>query len=251
VPSLEEVIPRHCFELPVEVTSDHVAPELVEVQMFPFQAVAANFVPSLEAAILVHSWLPVGVTSVHVPPESVDLQMFPPPSKLTAASLVPSLEDVMLYQYFVLPTEESSVQVAPESVEVQIFPFQTAAASLVPSLEEVMPYHAFLLPVKVTSLQVTPESVEIQMLPDTSGKLSASSKEAAASLVPSLEDVIWFQCFVIPTEKSSVQIACVSEDTHTESRATSRTFNTLRRGISLVRLKQACGEDPSASVFRL
>ena len=93
--------------------------------MCSYQAVATNFVPSLEAAILVHSKLPTGVTSVQMTPESVELQMLPTPSKLTAASLVPSLEDAMLYQYFVLPTEESSVQVAPESVEVQMFPVQT------------------------------------------------------------------------------------------------------------------------------
>jgi len=54
--------------------------------------------------------------------------MFPPDPKLPyppssmAASLVPSLEDVMPLQDFVLPTDVTSVQVAPESVEVQMFP---------------------------------------------------------------------------------------------------------------------------------
>ena len=47
------------------------------------------------------------------------LQMFP--DKTTAASLVPSLDEVMEIQV-VLPTEVSSVHVAPESVEVQMFP---------------------------------------------------------------------------------------------------------------------------------
>ena len=68
-----------------------------------------------------HSFvLPTEVSSIQVAPESVEVQMFPP--KTVAASLVPSLEDVMSYQSFVLPTEVSSVQVAPESVEVQMFP---------------------------------------------------------------------------------------------------------------------------------
>jgi len=44
------------------------------------------------------------------------------PSWTIAASLLPSLEDVMPFHNFVLPTEVSSVQVAPESVEVQMFP---------------------------------------------------------------------------------------------------------------------------------
>ena len=39
-----------------------------------------------------------------------------------AASLVPSLEDVMPYHLFVLPMDVTSVHVAPESVEVQMFP---------------------------------------------------------------------------------------------------------------------------------
>ena len=78
--------------------------------------------------------------------------MFPP--KATAASLVPSLEEVMPCQSFVLPTEVSSVQVAPESVEVQMFPTRTVAASLVPSLEEVMPCQSFVLPTEVSSVQV-------------------------------------------------------------------------------------------------
>ena len=69
--------------------------------------------------------------------------MFPPST--TAASLVPSLEEVMSYQLFVAPADVSSVQVAPESVEVHMFPPSTTAASLVPSLEEVMPSQAFVV----------------------------------------------------------------------------------------------------------
>jgi len=54
-------------------------------------------------------------------PSEPEVQMFPFP-RITAASLVPSLEEVMLYQLFVAPTDVSSVQVAPESEEVQMFP---------------------------------------------------------------------------------------------------------------------------------
>ena len=58
--------------------------------------------------------------SVHVAPESVEVQMFP--LLTTAASLAPSLDEVMETQPLVLPTEVFSVHVAPESVEVQMFP---------------------------------------------------------------------------------------------------------------------------------
>ena len=97
--------------------------------------------------------------------------MFPPdpqlpyPPSSTAASLVPSLEDVMPLQAIVLPTYVPSVQVAPESVEVQMFPLLTVAASLVPSLEDAMPLQFFVLPTDVSSVQVAPESVEVQMFP--------------------------------------------------------------------------------------
>ena len=40
------------------------------------------------------------------------------PKYATAASLVPSLEEVTPHQYFEPPTEVSLVQVAPESAEV-------------------------------------------------------------------------------------------------------------------------------------
>merc|ERR1719183_1323032 len=82
----------------------------------------------------------------------------------TAASLVPSLEEVMSTHWFVAPTDVSSVQVAPESVEVQMFSPLATAASLVPSLEEVMPYQSFVA-VDVISVQVAPESLEVQMFP--------------------------------------------------------------------------------------
>ena len=53
--------------------------------------------------------LPVPLPSVHWAPGSEDVQMFPPAT--TAATLVPSEEDVMEYQTLALPTLLSSVQV--------------------------------------------------------------------------------------------------------------------------------------------
>ena len=53
-------------------------------------------------------------------PESVEVQIFP--LVTTAASLVPSLDDVMEVQFFALPVEVLSIHVAPEFVDVQIFP---------------------------------------------------------------------------------------------------------------------------------
>ena len=58
------------------------------------------------------------------------------PLLTVAASLVPSLEEVMPIQVCEVARE---TQFAPESVEVQMFRPLTTAASLVPSLEEVMP----------------------------------------------------------------------------------------------------------------
>ena len=100
-------------------------------------------------------------------PELVEVHIFPPLA--TAASLVPSLDEVMLYQSCVLPTDVSLVQVAPESVEVQlcpsVFPPPSAAASFVPSLDEVMQLQVLALPTELRSVQVAPESVEVQMFP--------------------------------------------------------------------------------------
>jgi len=62
--------------------------------------------------------LPVLVTSVHAAPLSVEVQMLPPST--TAASFVPSPEDVMENQFnLVLVT---SVHAAPLSAEVQMLP---------------------------------------------------------------------------------------------------------------------------------
>ena len=122
--------------------------------------------------------------------------MFPPWT--TEARLVPSLEDVMPLHCFEPNTEVSSVHVAPESVDVQMFPSQTTAASLTPSLEDVMPNHFFMIPVEVTSVQFAPESVDVQMFPSLTVFPWFPSQTTAASLVPSLEDVMPLQSLVLP-----------------------------------------------------
>jgi hypothetical protein len=99
-------------------------------------------VPSLEEVIPDQGSVKFpGLRSVQVAPESVDVQMFP--SRTTAASLVPSLEEAMPYQFCALALE---VQLSPESADVQMFPSRTTAASLVPSLEEAMPNQLCALP---------------------------------------------------------------------------------------------------------
>ena len=60
----------------------------------------------------------------------------------TAASLVPSLDDVMSFHLFEDDPTSLQVHVSPESVDVQIDESEEVAASLVPSLEEVMPHQS-------------------------------------------------------------------------------------------------------------
>ena len=59
--------------------------------------------------------LSVGLTSVQVSPESVDVQMFP--LVTTAANLVPSLDDVMSYQYCVLALDVHPLEALTEASE--------------------------------------------------------------------------------------------------------------------------------------
>jgi hypothetical protein len=94
---------------------------------------AASFSPSLDDVMLFQ--YAMLALDIHVSPESSDVQMFPPFSH--AASLVPSLEDVMSHKAI----ESLDVHVSPESVDVQTSPSQVAAASLVPSLDDVMRHH--------------------------------------------------------------------------------------------------------------
>jgi hypothetical protein len=71
--------------------------------------------------------------AVQVTPLSVEVWIWPP--NTTAASFVPSDEEVMEIQFRLL---SRAVQVSPLSVEVWIWPPFTTAASFVPSDEEVM-----------------------------------------------------------------------------------------------------------------
>ena len=97
VPKEHELVPDNVYpELHVGWHVEPLASELVQVPALPFVGAA---------------------DASHVEDE---VQIFP--LRTTAASLVPSLEEVMEFQLLGLPTEVSSVQVAPESVEVQIFP---------------------------------------------------------------------------------------------------------------------------------
>ena len=61
------------------------------------------------------------------------------PPYTTAASLVPSMEEVMVVPHWREPASVRSVHVTPESVEVQMSPGEiSAAASLETSVEEVI-----------------------------------------------------------------------------------------------------------------
>jgi len=78
VPSLEDVMPYQLFVPPKEVFSVQVAPELVEVQMFPPQTVAASLVPSLDDVMPIQFFVTtMEVSSIQVTPELVEVQMFP------------------------------------------------------------------------------------------------------------------------------------------------------------------------------
>ena len=106
--------------------------ELVPETVYPESHVGWHVDPL--ARELVQSPAPPFVGAADASHVEDEVQMFPPPETV-AASLVPSLEEVMSHH----PCEVArEVQVAPESVEVQMFPPLTTAASLVPSLEEVM-----------------------------------------------------------------------------------------------------------------
>ena len=78
--------------------------------------------PSLDEAMALQSLLPGEEVSVHVVPEFEEVQMWLLPTPATAASLVPSLDEVMEVHHFPGPVKTCSVHVAPESVEVQMCP---------------------------------------------------------------------------------------------------------------------------------
>jgi len=79
---------------------------------------------------------PHGVpVTIQLAPESEEEKIFPAILSVptTAKSLMPSLDEVMPFQYW---NWEPWVQVTPELGEVQMCPAFSTAASLVPSLEE-------------------------------------------------------------------------------------------------------------------
>ena len=120
-------------------------------------------VPSLDDVMSIQNFVVSAagdVSSVHVAPESVEVQMFPN-CQTAAASLVPSLEEVM-HRHHGVPAvpavvAPTTVQLAPESVEAQMFPpgvLNSTAASLVPPFEEVIAFHGRVPPMEVISVQV-------------------------------------------------------------------------------------------------
>ena len=93
--------------------------------------------PLLDEVMLLHRFvLPPTMCSIQLRPESSDVQMFSPYT--TAASLVPSLEEVMCSQS--LDGAEVRLNEFAEFVEIHMPPPFSTAATLVPSLEEAMPF---------------------------------------------------------------------------------------------------------------
>ena len=76
-PSLLDVISYQLMVEPMDVSSVHVAPESLDVQMLPYSTNAASLDPSLLEVIPIHLAEPADVSSVHVAPESLDVQMLP------------------------------------------------------------------------------------------------------------------------------------------------------------------------------
>ena len=100
------------------------------------------------------------------------------PSRTTAASLVPSLDEVMPTSFWCSHRRLSPVGAGVG--RVQMFPPRITAASLVPSLEEVM----------LTKNGCPPRS-DLCPVPLRVGEVQMPSNSAtAASLVPSAEEVI-------------------------------------------------------------
>ena len=122
----------------VNVPKEH---ELVPDTVYPESHVGWHVEPL--ARELVQSPAPpfVGAVDASQGGGGTEVQMFP--YQTVAASLVPSLEEVMPFQFRELARE---TQFAPVSVEVQMFPPLAAAASFVPSLEDAMPLQFFVLP---------------------------------------------------------------------------------------------------------
>jgi hypothetical protein len=92
------------------------------------------------------------VSFVHVTPVLLEVHMFP--LYAAAASFVPSADGVILYQFFIAPTEVSFVQVAPLLLEVHMLPPYTIAASFVLSTEEVIACQSLVPSATLTSVQL-------------------------------------------------------------------------------------------------
>ena len=75
LPSLDDAITFQVCAIPTDVSSVHVSPESIDVQMFPPVTVAASLVPSFDDVMPNHCC--VVALDVQVSPESVDVQMFP------------------------------------------------------------------------------------------------------------------------------------------------------------------------------
>ena len=90
--------------------------------------------------------------AVHVAPLLSEVHIVPP-LVATAASFVPSSDEVMDCQSFVPSPTVISVHVSPLSLEVHILPDCTVAASFVPSTDELMDFHDFVTPTEVSSVQ--------------------------------------------------------------------------------------------------
>ena len=147
-------------------------------------AAAASLVPSADDVIEYASqvWLDgEPIESDHVTPESDEVYIWP--TFTTAASLMPSAEEVIDRQFFTGDVVET-IHVAPESIDVYILPVTpTTAASFVPSADEVIEYQYLVLS---RAIQSTPELLEVYIWP---------LYTAAASLVPSEDDVIDLHTF--------------------------------------------------------
>jgi hypothetical protein len=119
-----DLLSRVVVQLPTAPFVGAATPAHLEskIHIFPpcIWLAAASFVPSLEEVMLHQDSIDPAECSVQVVPESLEVQIFP--CCTTAASCVPSLDDAMLTQRFLLVIEVISSQVVPELLEVQIFP---------------------------------------------------------------------------------------------------------------------------------
>lgn len=139
-PSLDDVIADHGRDEPMDVSTVHVFPPLLERQMLPGLATvvpstATSFEPSFDDVIATQDLL--NATSCHVLPLLLETQIVPLPE--VAASFDPSLEDAMEVQNW-LEAGVDFAHITPPSLETQIslakVPSFSTTASIEPSLED-------------------------------------------------------------------------------------------------------------------